>query len=340
MFDLIPAFDFRAVFITPWTDYWESTLAIVAMGFFVTLGCGLAGMFVVLRRMSLVGDAISHSVLPGIVLAFLITGSRSTPAMFTGAVLAGALAVVLIEVVHRRSRVKPDAAIGIVFSTLFAAGVVMVSLFADKVDLDTDCLLYGEIAFTGLAEPVTVAGLPLGPLPVVRMGVVTGLVALGVVAFYKELLVTSFDSGLAGSLGLKPAVFHYGLALVLAVVIVSAFESVGAILVIAMLIFPGATALLLFERLPRALFFLLVPALVYPLGGLHLATWLNCSIAGAMTVVAGLAFLAAWVLGPRRGLLSRALHRWSKLEAPGVSGVQNTGMENLQKNACQKEAGR
>lgn len=321
MNEVFPAFDFHRVFIEPWTANFDSVFWIALMGFFVIAGCGLVGNFIVLRRMALVGDAVSHSILPGIVLAFLITSSLASTIVVLGAVVAGVLSTVLIEVIHRKSRVKTDAALGIVFSTFFAIGVILLSLFADGVHLDAECVLYGEIGYVPLAdsfiiggvaqetaplaESLVTGGFSLGPIPVVQMGLVTLGILVLIVVFYKELVVTSFDPGLAKSLGIPVNVFHYGLMTVLSIAIVSAFESVGAILVIAMLIFPGATAGLLSDRLPVMLVLSLVLAAFYSVLGIHLATWLNGSIAGSMVVMALFIFVVVWIFAPRKGLLNR-----------------------------------
>ena len=155
----------------------------------------------------------------------------------------------------------------------------------------------------------------LGPPPLVRMGAVALVVGLLIVVFYKELLVSSFDPGLAFSLGINATVVHYSLMSVLSVVVVSAFESVGAILVIAMLILPGATASLLSPRLPRVLLLTLLHAALSSVLGVMLALWLECSIAGAMVVMGGVLFGLVWVFSPTQGLLRRWLHR--SVEAPG-----------------------
>jgi len=305
----LPEFDWQTVFIQPWMEFGSNSLWIVLMGFLVSCACGLVGCFVILRRMALVGDAISHSLLPGIALAFLLTQSRATLPMMLGAMAAGILTVALIEAIRFSSRVKPDAAIGIVFSSLFAFGVILISLFADKVDLDAECVLYGELGFIPLQEIASFAGYDIGPEPVIRMAIIT-LVAIGLIlAFFKELLVTSFDSGLAASLGINPTRYHYGLTLFLSIVIVSSFESVGVVLVIAMIIFPGATALMLTDRLSSALWMSVVFSLLYAILGFHLATWLDASIAGGMTVIAGILFGAAWIFAPRRGLIWKAVQR-------------------------------
>ncbi len=294
MNSLIQPFDFDAVFIAPWRELGGIHIWVVVMGFLTCLACGMVGVFLVLRRLALTGDAISHSLLPGIVLAFLITGARNTGSMILGAIAAAVVAVVLIEFIHSRSRIKTDAAMGIVFSGLFALGVLLISLFADSVDLDADCVLYGEIAFVGLETPVRLLGVPLGPIQVVRMGVVVLVMLCLLICFYRQILVTSFDPALARSIGANPAVYHYGLMIALAVVAVSAFEAVGSILVVAMLVFPGATAQLFCTRLPAILFSTVPLALLYSLGGFHLAIYLNASIAASMTVVAGTIFACAW----------------------------------------------
>ena len=311
MSELIPPFDFTRVFVTPWTDGAESFIWIALMGFFVAASCGLIGNYLILRRMALVGDAISHSILPGIAIAFLLAGSRNTWVMFVGALAAGILTTVIIEVIHKRTRVKQDAAIGIAFTTLFAVGVVLISLYADKVDLDQECVLYGEIGFVWLAPPVQLGGLSLGPEPVVRMGLVALGTAVLISLFYKELLVSSFDPGLAASVGINAGVMHYALMSALSAIVVSAFESVGAILVIAMLILPGATSSLLSQRLPIVLALSVVHAALSSLLGIHLAVWLDCSTAAAMVVMGTILFVLAWIFGPREGLLAR----WSAARA-------------------------
>jgi len=331
--DFIPAFEWQRVLVEPWTENLPTTFWIVLMGFLITAACGLIGNYLILRRMALVGDAISHSVLPGMAIAFLLADSLSTLPMFLGALGAGIVTTVLIELIHKKTRVKQDSAIGITFSTLFAIGVIIISVgLSDSVHLDTECVLYGEIAFVPLDLVQTKLGsdalsvvekipglnsemfldgdlLTIAPPSVIRMAVVAGITLLLVVLFYKELLVTSFDSGLSSSLGINSTVVHYALMGMLSVIIVSAFEAVGAILVIAMLILPGATASLLAHRLPLMFGITVVHALLSAVGGIHLATWLDCSPAGAMVVAGSAVFALAWVFSPSEGLLRRWLGR-------------------------------
>jgi manganese/zinc/iron transport system permease protein len=297
MDELIPVFDWQRVVVQPWTADFSITVWIVLMGFFVTAACGLIGNYLLLRRMALVGDAISHSILPGLVVAFMIFKTAATWVAFTGALVAGMLTVLIIEFIHRQSRVKPDAAICIAFTTLFAAGVVLMSMLEStgSFHIDADCVLYGEIAFVPLEPPVVWNGYSLGPPSALRMIVVFGVVILAIATFYRELLVTSFDPGLAKSLGMRTAVWHYGLMGALALVVVSAFEAVGAILAVAMLIVPPMFAAQVSDRLPVRLGLTILHAALSATIGLHISVWLNCSAAGAMVVAAALLFVAVWM---------------------------------------------
>lgn len=301
---ILPPFNAYHVFIEPWADQWNNTWPIVLMGFFVAAACGLVGNYMILRRMALIGDAISHSLLPGIALAFLISNSRNLSPLFIGAILSALLTVILIEFIQKHSKVKPDAAIGIVFSSLFALGIVIITLFADHVDLDTDCVLYGELAFLPLTKSTVIAGINFGPYPILRMGIIFVILIAIISIFYKELLVSTFDSTLASCLGIKPQVFNYGLTLVLSLVIVFAFRSVGAILVVAMLLFPACTARLLSNNLKSILTISVGLAALYSILGLHLATCLDCSIAGAMTVCAGSIFAVVWAAKTTKTILN------------------------------------
>lgn len=317
MSDLIPAFDFHRVFVAPWTDDFSYYGWIALMGFFVAAACGIVGNYLMLRRMALMGDAVSHSVLPGLVVAFLLSGSRGTLPMFIGALAAGLVTTVIIEVIHKKTRVKQDAAIGIAFSTLFAIGVVLVSIFARQVDLDADCVLYGEISYVTQDPATLIAGINFGPESVVRMGAVLVGVGVLVIVFYKELLVSAFDPGLARSLGINPSLLHYGLMAVLSIVVVSAFEAVGAILVIAMLILPGATSSLLSTRLPVLHGLAIVHAALSAWLGITLGVWLETSIAPAIVVAGTGLFALAWVFSPSQGLIAR----WRRNRTGGLQPV-------------------
>jgi manganese/zinc/iron transport system permease protein len=293
----IPSFDWERVFVVPWTEDFNITLWIVLTGFLASAACGLVGNFLLLRRMALVGDAISHSVLFGLVAAFLVAREVSTPLMFGAAVATGILVTAMIEFIHRGSRLKTDAAMCVSFTTLFAAAIVMLS-FAEvrgHVPIDPECVLFGEIALVPLEPPVVWNGMEWGPASTLRIaGVLVALVVLGSV-FYKELLVTSFDSEMARSLGMGVGVWHYGLMAAVSVVVVSVFEAAGSILPVAMLIVPAMFAAQLSDRMGMRFLLTLLHAALGSLLGYHLAVWLDCSPAGAMVVAGAVLFTVVWL---------------------------------------------
>lgn len=285
------------------------TLVILVIASLVAASCALVGSFLVLRQMALLGDAISHAVLPGIVIAFLITGERSAPPMILGAAALGLLTVVLVELLSRSRRLAEDASIGVVFPALFAFGVILISRYASQVDLDLECVLYGEIAYTPW-DLWLVDGRSLGPRALWANGVVLVLDLAFVALFYKELKVSTFDPGLAAALGFSPVLLHYLLMGAVSVTVVGAFESVGAILVVAMLVVPPATAYLFTERLGRMLALAVALGVASALAGYGVARWLDASIAGAMAAVAGLLFVLGLAVSPGHGLVARGLrHR-------------------------------
>lgn len=263
---------------------------IILTGALVAVTCGLLGCFLVLRKMSMVGDAISHAVLPGIVIAFLLSGSRETLPMLLGAGATGLLATFLIEYFHRRAGLQTDAAIGVTFTFLFAVGIILISAFAGKVDIDQDCVLYGEIAYVPIDLWVTPNGTIMGPRPVYILSVVLLVVAAFIKLGFKELKLTSFDPAFASALGISTALWHYLLMAAVSLTTVSSFESVGAILVIAFLIGPPATAYLLTHDLKHMLAITAVLGIFISVAGYWMAYWLNASIAGCMAVITGLCF--------------------------------------------------
>jgi len=296
MSELVPTWDWGEVVVRPWTEWGMTSVWIVLMGALAGMACGWIGCYLLLRRMALIGDAISHSMLFGLVVAFVVFRQFGTWVMFGGALFAAVLTVALIEWIHRQTRVKVDAAICIVFTTLFAIGVTMISALeaGGPMHLDAECVLYGEIAFVPLEPPLVFLGREWGPPSVVRIGLVTAGVLLGILFFYKELLVTAFDAAFARAIGLRPAVWHYTLMTGLALVVVSVFEAVGAILAVALLIVPAMFAAQLSQRLVVRFGWVAVHAWVSALSGYHLSLWLDCSTAGAMVVAGAGLFVLAW----------------------------------------------
>jgi manganese/zinc/iron transport system permease protein len=263
---------------------------IILAGTLVAIPCGLLGCYLILRKMAMVGDAISHAVLPGIVIAFFVSGAREPISMLLGAGILGILTTFLIEFFHRKARLQTDAAIGVTFTSLFALGVILISVFAGQVDLDQDCVLYGEIAYVPIDLWITGSGQIMGPRVVYIMGIVFFVVLSFIWIGYKELFLTTFDPNFAAATGVSVALWHYLLMGAVSFTTVGAFESVGAILVVAFLIVPPATAYMLTEDFRQMMLITAALALLISFFGYYLAVWLDGSIAGAMTVVAGLIF--------------------------------------------------
>ena len=306
----IPPFDFYEHVLARWSaGEVHDTAVTIAMGLLVAVACGWIGCYLILQGMALVGDAISHTVLLGIVVAFLFTGQVGGVAMLVGAVITGLITTVLIESLHATSRIKEDAAIGIVFTSLFALGVVLLNTFAGGAHIDTQHILYGNLELVASQRVVSMGGIDV-PTAVCQMAFVAAIVLAMIVAFYKELLVVSFDPQLAASLGLWPRLVRYVMMAVLSLTVVAAFNSVGAILVVAMLIAPAATAYLLTRRLPMMLLLSAVGGAISSLVGYHVAYWLSVSAAGAIVSVACGLFALAFLFAPEQGLFAAALRRF------------------------------
>jgi len=279
------------------TAFW-----IISIGAMTNTACALLGCYLVLRRMSMLGDALSHAVLPGLVVAFVLTGSLGIYTMFIGALAAGILTAVLVHWLHRGGGVPEDASMGVVFTALFALGVVLIKRYASAVDLDIDCVFSGVLDMVDL-NTVRIGGFHV-PRALVSIGPVLVLNVLLILLFWKELLLSSFDPGLATATGFSAGFFHYLLMVLVAMTTVASFEQVGSILVVAMLIAPGATAHLLTDRLGRMMWIAAGLAVASAVLGHFAAVYFNVNTAGTMAVVVGLFYLAAVLLAPRYGVLS------------------------------------
>lgn len=266
---------------------------IILVGSLVSACGAILGSFLLLRKMTMIGDAISHAVLPGIVLAYLIMQSRESIFMLVGAALFGILTTVLIEVLSKKARLQEDAAIGISFTWMFAIGVILISYFAGQIDLDQECVLYGEILYTPYDTWVLADGTNLGPRNVWILGGLLVIILTFVILAYKPLLITSFDPLFAAATGISVAVWHYALMGLVSLTTVLSFESVGAILVIAFLVGPAATAYLLTESLPKMLGLAVLFGVLAAILGYAFSVWINGSTAGSMTLAIGLEFLMA-----------------------------------------------
>lgn len=296
-------------------EFVQLSLTPLLIGILGAIACALPGNFLILRRQALIGDAISHVVLPGIVVAFLVTGTISTWPMMIGAAAAAVVSVVMIEAIKRLGRIEPGAAMGVTFTSLFGAGVLLLEQSdTSNVHLDVEHALFGNLEsliwlgaddWGSLVDPVALADLPpeLG-----RMAVVTVLVLLFTLLFWRPLKLSTFDEGFAGTLGIRTGVLSFALVVVAAIAAVAAFDAVGSIIVIAMFICPPAAARLMTNRLEAqmlwsVLFATLSAVLGYVLAG-YGPLWLGgehaVSAAGMIATVSGLILGFACLFGPYR----------------------------------------
>ncbi|MDZ7705870.1 MAG: metal ABC transporter permease [Trueperaceae bacterium] len=282
-------------------------VGIVLVGAFVGVASSLVGTFLVLRKSSMLSDAISHAILLGIVLVYLITGNQYSPFFLVGSALAGVATVALSELLARSRRVKSDAAIGLVYPLLFAVAVVLINVYARDVHIDAHAVLLGEIGFVWL-DTTVVGGLEL-PSSLLNIGIITLVNLLFIVVFYKELKLTSFDPALAAALGFAPGVLYYALLGLTSLTAVTAFDAVGAVLLVAFVIIPPSTAYLLTDKLWRMLLYGAGVGVGSSLLGYPLALALDVSIGGMMACVAGLFLVVAFLVSPRYGLIAQEIRR-------------------------------
>ncbi len=291
------------------------SLTPILIGVFTAVACALPGNFLVLRKQALIGDAISHVVLPGIVVAFLVTGSLAAWPMMIGAALAAVVAVILIEAIRRLGRIETGAAMGVVFTSMFAAGVLLLERSdTSTVHLDVEHALMGNLesliwldayGWGSVLDPIALAGLP-PELPRIFVTM------LGVIAFtwlfWRPLKISTFDEGFAQGLGIRTGALGMALVIVSAIAAVAAFDAVGSIIVIAMFICPPAAARLMTNRLERQVGWSVVFAVLSAILGYVLAGygpgWLGgdnaVSAAGMIAAVSGLILALATMFGPCR----------------------------------------
>lgn len=309
-------------FLSPGAEitFWNVIVAMAVSG-----TCALVGGFLVLRRLSLLGDAISHAVLPGLVIGFMISGTRDLTPMLIGALAAALLTTYLTHTLTQRGRVESDASMGVVFTSLFAVGVILITKYHSQVDLDPGCVLYGQLEAVAL-DLVPLWGtdleVPRQLIPLVLLG---SLNLCLVLLFWKELKIVAFDPALATTLGISTTVIHYLLMIMVAGTTVTSFESVGSILVIAMLIVPGATAQLLTDRLSTFLMVSVASGWVAAISGYWAADRWDLNAAGTMTAASGTLFLVAVACAPQYGLLPR----WFRNRALGFRILQEDLLAHL-----------
>lgn len=280
----------------------------------VAVACALPGVFLVLRSLTMISDAITHTVLLGIVLAFFITQDLNSPLLMIGATLMGVATVWLIETLQRTKLLGNDTAIGIVFPLFFSIAIILITRYAGDVHLDADSVLMGELAFAPFRR-LTLFGMDLGPKSLWTMSVILALNAAFIGVFYKELKLTTFDPAFAAAVGFSPALLHYGLMTLVSLTAVGAYDSVGSILVVGFMVGPALTGYLLTNRLKQMIGIAVLAAVINSLIGIELAFLLNTSLAGMAAVVTGVTCLLAFLFSPEKGWIKKAaLRRKQKRE--------------------------
>jgi ABC-type Mn2+/Zn2+ transport system permease subunit/Mn-dependent DtxR family transcriptional regulator len=273
-------------------QWWQETTCSVLVG----IACGVLGCYVVLRRMALIGDALSHAVLPGVVIAFLITGNTGIGGLFFGALLAGLVTAGLIKLVSQFSRTKEDSAIGIVFTALFALGIVLISSLPRGTHFDLKCFLFGD-------------PLAVGTDDLIMMAIIAPMVIAIVVLLYHPLKLASFDPVVAAAMGISVTALHYLLMGMLSATVVAGLKTTGVILVVAMVITPASAAYQLTNRLAPMLVLAGLFGAVSAAMGMALAFVTNSPTGPAMVLVATSIFAGAMILSPSEGVLFRMLRR-------------------------------
>jgi manganese/zinc/iron transport system permease protein len=274
----------------------------------VAAACAVPGVFLLLRRMALASDAISHVLLFGIVLAYFATGDLASPWLFAGAAASGVLTVSTVELLQRTKLIASDAAIGLVFPALFALGTLLASLYLRNTHLDVDRVLLGSAELSTL-DRFTLFGEDIAPRSlVVMLGVAIlnlGLLLLG----FKELKLATFDAALAATLGFAPAALHYGLMTIVSFTCVTAFDAVGPVVVVALLVVPAASAYLLTDRLGTMILLSIALGILGAVLGTWLALELDTNIAGTVASMQGALFGLIYLMAPKRGLIAFILKR-------------------------------
>lgn len=261
--------------------------------------CGVIGSFIVLRGMSLIGDAISHAVLPGVAISYMLGIN-----FFYGAVVTGMLTAVGIGFINQNSRIKNDSAIGIVFSSAFAIGVILIAQANSSIDLNR--ILFGSVLSVKTSD--------------MWMTLIIGaIVLLTVIIFYKELLVSTFDPTFAASYGLPNKFIHYLVMILLTLVTVASLQTVGIILVVAMLITPASTAYLLTNRLSTMIVLASFFGAMSSIIGLYFSFEYNLSSGAVIVLVATTLFLLAFFFSPKEGLITRSLRSKKKKNVTTIS---------------------
>lgn len=257
----------------------------------VAINAAILGVFLVLRKMAMVGDAISHAVLPGIVVAYFFAQDKGSIFLLIGATISGVTATLIIDFFSKKAKMQNDASIGVTYTLLFAVGMIMISLWSGgNADIDQDCVLYGDIALINMDKILLDDNLYIGPRAFYVELVSAAIIMASIIFGFKGFKLLAFNEDYAKSIGIKTNRWHYYLMGLVALTTVVSFEVVGAVLVVGFLIIPPATAQLVTKKLPNMIVFASLFGVLSVIIGYVLALWLDVSITGAMVTVAGLIF--------------------------------------------------
>ncbi|MBL8005510.1 MAG: metal ABC transporter permease [Candidatus Kapabacteria bacterium] len=271
------------------------TFYILLTGSLTAIVCSIVGSYLVVRGFAMVTDALSHSIVPGIALAFLFTGSRDIVPMFLGATFFGLLSTYLIETLQKKVRVQADASIGVTFTWFFSIGILLISYFSGNIDLDLDCVLYGEIAFVPI-DVLLINGVSYGPRALWIVGSTFLVVAMTLFTSRKEMRLALFDPSFAISVGILPVVWHYVLMTLVTLTTVASFEIVGSIIVVSLFIVLPASAYLLAKSLSSMILLSSLFGIVATFMGYYIAMYFNGSISGAISIATGAIFTVCFLL--------------------------------------------
>lgn len=272
----------------------SSIVEIQIIAILISISCGIIGTFLVFKNMSMMADAITHTILLGIVISYFIVTDLNSPILIIGASLVGIITVWITQVLADTKLLGNDSAIGLVFPFLFSIAIILISKYSSNTHLDTDSVLLGEIAFAPFNRLI-IFGIDIGAKAIYTSSLILIINIIYIKIFFKELKLTIFDPILAITIGLSPALIHYSLMTLVSITCVVAFDAVGSILVIAFMITPATTAYLLSHNLKTILILSSIISTISAVLGLQLALFFDISISGSMAIVVGLLFIMTFV---------------------------------------------
>ena len=278
-------------------------LEIQLISIIIAISCSLCGTFLVLKKMAMMSDSISHTILLGIVVAFFIVRDINSPILILGAAIVGVITVWLSETLTNTNLVREDSAIGIIFPLLFSIAIILITLYADNIHLDSDSVLLGEISFTPFNRLI-INNIDLGPKSIYTGFSLLIINIIFIILFYKELIVTTFDPILSKAIGISPIIIHYVLMGVISITAVGSFESVGSILVVAFMVTPSIISSILTKNLKYILLFNILISIITGILGCQLALYFDINIGGTMTIILGIIFILVFIFSPNKGLFS------------------------------------